>query len=170
MKLSLGFFLILTVILATTGCGKKEPEPVPSEPPLEKSPLSLSPLSAPVSDSPLPLPTGEPTQPNGEKFHLDKPLRAGTKEVTGRGPADIPLQVIDITAGGEILGSGIIDDDGSFAIGLGVPVEANRVIGIRLSVPKDPDTWLGLWALRGENARAIPNVGDFFDTAVSSSD
>jgi len=162
MKVFFKFFLILIVFAASAGCKKPGNEPTP-----EKSPLS--PLAAPTWNSPLgPLNTDLPAFP-GERFRLDTPLIAGTQKVSGQGPVNIPLQVVDITTGGEVMGNGKINDDGHFTISLGIPVPANHVIGIRLATAKDPNTWLSLWALRGENARAIPQIGDFFDTVISSS-
>lgn len=155
------FLLILMLLAAFTSCRKQESQPGPEASPSFASPLS--PLTAPVLDSPLPT-------PSDNRFHLDRPIAAGATAVSGRGPAGIPLQVVNITDGGEILGNGVIDDDGHFAIGLGVPVPPHRVIGIRLDGPKDPDTWLDLWALRGEDARFIPQAGEFFDTVISANE
>jgi hypothetical protein len=172
MKFSRMLIIFLVLAAAIAGCGKKEgePTPEPARPTASESPLS--PIPAPGAESPLDSPLAaveSPIQPKVmEHFKLDKPIKAGATEVSGRGPAGTPLQVVDITGGGEILGTGVIADDGSFIIKLGVPVEANRVIGISLSVAKDPNTWVDLWALRGEGARAIPQIGDFFDSDVSS--
>jgi hypothetical protein len=171
MKFSRMLMIVLVLATAIAGCGKKdgEPTPEPARPTASESPLS--PIPGPGAESPLdsPLAAGSPIQPMVvEHFKLDKPIKAGALEVSGRGPAGTPLQVVDITGGGEILGTGVIGDDGSFVIKLGVPVEENRVIGISLSVAKDRNTWVDLWALRGEGARAIPQIGDFFDSDVSS--
>ena len=157
MKFLPRFFFVFLVIVALVACNKKESEPEPGVSP-------LSPVVAPAAenDSPLPPPGG------AARLRLDKPLLAGANTVTGQGPAEIPLQVVDITAGGEILGGGVIGDDNQFSIDLGVPIPVNHVIGIQLATAKDPDTWLGLWALRGEEARAVPQIGDFFDSAISS--
>jgi hypothetical protein len=171
---SLSSIVLITLALALAAlpaCSQRKPTASPSsspEPTFESplSPLPASPL--PAVESPLAA-VESPIQPKVmEHFKLDKPIKAGATEVSGRGPAGTPLQVVDITGGGEILGTGVIADDGSFIIKLGVPVEANRVIGISLSVAKDPNTWVDLWALRGEGARAIPQIGDFFDSDVSS--
>jgi hypothetical protein len=171
MKLSRMFLFVLILTVALVGCGKDddEPEPVPAEPTAVESPVSPLPSSPlPAVDSPLAAVDSPLPAETMERFSLNKPLRAGATEVSGRGPAGTPLQVVDITSGGEVLGTGVINADGSFVIKLGVPIEANRAIGISLSVGKDPDTWLDLWALRGDGARAIPQIGDFFDSDVSS--
>jgi hypothetical protein len=173
MKFSRMLIFVLVLAATIAGCGKKdgEPTPEPARPTASESPLS--PIPAPGSESPLPASplaaADSPIAPQVmEQFKLDKPIKAGAMEVSGRGPAGIPLQAVDITSGGEILGTGVIADDGSFVIKLGVPIEENRVIGISLSVAKDANTWVELWALRGEGARAIPQIGDFFDSDVSS--
>jgi hypothetical protein len=164
MKFSRMLIFVIVLTVALVGCGKKDddPSPEPAEPTAVESPVSPLPASPlPAVDSPLPA-------ASVERFSLNKPLKAGAMEVSGRGPAGIPLQVVDITGGGEVLGTGVIEDDGSFLIKLGVPIEANRAIGISLSVGKDPNTWVDIWALRGDGARAIPQIGDFFDSDVSS--
>jgi hypothetical protein len=101
---------------------------------------------------------------------IDKPLVEGATRVTGRGPSGILLQVVDITMGGEVLGTGAIGDDNKFEIKLAVPLSAGRVIGIQLATPREAETWLALWELRGENAKSIPQMGYFFDSAVTVSD
>ncbi len=68
------------------------------------------------------------------------------------------------------MGNGTVDADGYFSIDLATPVPARHIIGIELAVAKDPNTWLDLWALRGEDARVIPQIGDFFDSVLSTSE
>ena len=147
-------FMLMGIVMIVVGCANGEkPEPT-------RSPLS--PVASPISDSPQPSPS-----PAGVRFNLDEPVVAEAMRVSGQGPSGIPLQVVDVTAGGEVLGSGRINSNGQFAIKLGKPIPATHVIGIQLGTAKDPDTWPGLWEMRGDGARAIPQVGDFFDSAVS---
>jgi hypothetical protein len=148
MKIIFRSFFTLLVLAILAGCC------IPIEPPPGESPLS------PLPESPLSLSTSQ-------RFNINKPIRAGAKEVSGQGPIGIPLQVVDITAGGQVLGTGTIDKNGNFSIKLNTPIEANRSIGIQLATAKDPDTWLDLWALRGEGAKVVPQIGEFFDSTVS---
>jgi len=140
--------LIIGVVLLA-GCG----QPAPSS-----SPLGLQ--------SPLQSPMDTPNVNSRVRFKLDIPLIEGMTRVTGQGPKGVLLHVVDITAGGEIIGRGTIGDDNRFEIKLTVPLKAGRKIGIELGTARESGTWLALWELRGENAEAIPQIGYFFDTAI----
>jgi|YNPMSStandDraft_1061717.scaffolds.fasta_scaffold73795_1 hypothetical protein len=154
-KRSLTVFLeLLVVLLSVSGCLRSTPS---------NSPLSLSPLESPL-ESPVKAPDA-----NEVRFKLDKPLIEGMSIVTGQGPKGVLLRVIDITAGGDVLGSGAINDDGKFRIELRVPLKAGHKVGIDLATPREAETWLMLWELRSEDAEAIPQMGYFFDTAVVTS-
>jgi len=151
-KRSLTVFLeVFVIVLSLSGCFQSMPS---------NSPLSLSPLESPV-ESPA-----EAPDTNEVRFKLDTPLIEGRNIVTGQGPTGILLRVVDITAGGDVLGSGAVNDDGKFRIELSVPLKAGHKVGIDLATPREAKTWLMLWELRGENAEAIPQMGYFFDTAV----
>jgi hypothetical protein len=154
-NLLIKFLLLVAFVILAVGCNTNDPK-------LTDSPLS--PLASPFSNSPQPSPPSK----SKLRFSIDEPVMSGTKEISGKGPSGIPLQVVDITTGGEVLGSGRISADGYFRIKLGKPIKENHIIGIQLATPKDPNTWTDLWAMRGEGARAIPQIGDFFDTVVSS--
>lgn len=144
----LAFFSMMAIILLSACHG-----PAPSSSPIIlQSPL-YSPLLTPAT--------------NDVHFALDVPLLQGMNYVTGWGPAGIRLQVVDITEGGEVIGSGIIGDDNKFKIDLANPLKHGRMICIELATPRDPETWLALWELRGENARAIPQMGYYFDCAIT---
>jgi hypothetical protein len=147
------FTFLFVILIALVGCSSKDSVIVTQESP-------LSPLASPAS-SPL-------SAPEIKRFNIDKPLSSGAIEVTGSGPAGIPLYVVDITAGGKILGQGVIDSDGHFLIKLGKPLKERHIIGIRLADAKDPSTWTELWSMRGDGARAIPQIGDFFDSVITS--
>ena len=148
--LQLIFVLVGSILL--TSCGQLVPS---------SSPLSLQ--------SPLQSPVETPNVDDKVHFKLDTPLIEGMTRVTGQGPSGVPLRVVDITAGGEVIGSGTIGGDSRFEIKLTVPLKACRKIGIELGTAREPGTWFALWELRSENAEAIPQMGYFFDTAVVES-
>ena len=149
--------LILSVfcLIILTGCGGNNGTSTPYGSP-------VSPLVSPVYNSPLP-------SPEVKHFEINEPLLFGATEITGSGPPNIPLHVVDVTAGGQVLGQGIINSDGHFSIKLGEPLGERRIIGIQLATAKDPDTWTDLWSMRGDGARAIPQIGDFFDSVITLS-
>ena len=126
----------------------------------------------PPSDEMVPLsaypaPGGNESPAAGTHFRIDLPVLEGATELTGAGPAGTPIQVVDISMNGSVLGNGVIGDDERFAIQLATALEANRIIGIELAIPRDSDTWTQLWELRGENARSIPNLGYYLDSIVT---
>lgn len=140
---------LLVIILSLLGCFQFMPNSSP-----------LSPLKLSV-ESPVKMP-----DTNKVRFKLDKPLIEGMTIVTGQGPKGVLLQVVDVTAGGDVLGSSAINDNGRFRIELRAPLRAGHKVGIELATPREAETWLMLWELRGEDAEAIPQMGYFFDTAV----
>jgi hypothetical protein len=103
------------------------------------------------------------------QFSIDEPVVAGDLEVTGQGPVGVPLQLVNISSGGKVLSSTTIDKNNYFKFSLAKPLKDGHIIGIQLAAAKNPDTWLELWAQRGDNARAIPRLGDFFDSTIVSS-
>jgi hypothetical protein len=153
--------LVLIVTVLTYGCEPKETNPETSIQNAYPSPIIEESI---VPQDPYPSPINE-NDSSTVKFRLNSIFEEDTK-VTGLGPNGTPIEVVDITFN-EVIGSGVITEENSFSIELARPIVATRVIGIRLSIPKDADTWLDLWELRGENARSIPNLGYFFDSVIS---
>ena len=132
-------------------------EEIPYPPPHDNEVMSG--YSDPVEDE---LPEVETNH-----FRIISPLKEGDMQIQGEGPEEIPLEIIDITISGVVLGSGIINKKGTFVIHLTSPLIPNHLIGIQLGVQRENINWDELWALRGPNARSIPNLGYFFDTAIT---
>lgn len=101
-------------------------------------------------------------------MRLNKPVQEGAVEVSGSGPAGLPIIIADVTFMGEELGSGQIDANGNFAIKLGKPLEKDHRIGIGLGDlkgtqwEKEPFSDPGFF---GDESMQIPMVGFFYDTA-----
>ena len=110
-------------------------------------------------------PPADGNEVEGTRFEIDLPVYAGESEISGTGKAGTPLELIDITFGG-ILGSTVVDSNERFAIKLASELEPDRLIGIRMSVPRESEEWAELWEMRSKNARSVPNVGYFLDTVV----
>jgi hypothetical protein len=156
----LNYLVFLVLVSALLGCRSK-PSPMPTSSPLE-SPL--------VEDSPIststPRPTLEPTE-EIRPFQLDKPIQVGATRVTGRGPANVPVVLMDITLGGVALSVSAVDQRGEFEFKLSEPLEARHRIGITLADLSGTE-----WkredfyseAYHGDEAFSVPNVGFFFDT------
>lgn len=96
-----------------------------------------------------------------KRFTIDEPVEAGSAEITGTGPANIPIKVINISFVGETIGSGIIENDGTFRISLATPLEANHVIGLQLG-----DQSLETSFIDGPDYTNIPMIGLVLTQAV----
>jgi hypothetical protein len=147
--------LLIGLLALSSGCGKK----TPSAP---ESPLNISsPLQA--QTSPLaPAPATRDVIP----FQLDRPISPGATVVTGRGPAGVPVVLLDVTFGGPLLASGVIGSDNKFELELDSPLEARHRIGITLG-NLDGSEWQATDfsdEFHGEEAMNFPQIGFFFDT------
>jgi hypothetical protein len=107
-------------------------------------------------------PTEEPT---GILFALDKPIAAGAESVSGVGPPDLTVYILNVTFMGEQMGTAVIGDDGRFS----VPVDPIQP-GIRIGLTADVTT-IGLTEediLPGDGEIGVPQVGYFYDSFVIS--
>lgn len=103
------------------------------------------------------------TTSDGILLALDKPIKEETTTVTGEGPAGLPITIINITQMGESLGSGVINEEGKFSVTVS-PLAVGTRIGLQADVAA-----LGLNQddiKLGSEARNVPLVGFFFDTAL----
>lgn len=134
--------------------------------PTEQVPPTKAPTETTTGDSPLLLSPISPPAAEQIHFRIETPLLAGATTISGQGPAGTPIEVVDITVAGEVIGTGTIGDDRRFVVSLVRPLQAGHMIGITLATAREAETWPGLWELRGENARAIPQLGYYFDTGL----
>ena len=100
-------------------------------------------------------------------FELDKTVEAGATQVKGRGPAGVPVMIVDITLGGNVLGTGTIGSDGTFVVDLYSELESLHRIGLALAnlagtqwdeMDFRDERYFGSLALN------VPQVGFFYDT------
>jgi len=117
-----------------------------------------SPLQSPVSVSVLPEPTAPSSIP---AIRFDEPLLEGGIEVSGTGPAGVPILIMDASL--QItLGSGPIGPDGKFSIQVDPPLIAPNLIGIMLDEGRSsPYTKEQLPCI--DRCRDQPLVGLLFD-------
>jgi hypothetical protein len=127
-------------------------------------------------DQSYPAPAPSPTPRKGADvmlvpFRIQKPVLAGTTQVTGTGPANVPVTLANLSLMGDILGESTIQPDCTYTIQLSKPLEKNTWIGITFSNLKGtqwvPDDFLNP-AFRSEGAQQVPQVGFFFDTATAT--
>lgn len=149
-QLSLGL-----VVLFVLGC--TSPSPVPSQSPL------VSPLVSAVAT-----PTLGPTFVlDGPNFEI-APIKAGDTVVTGHGPVNLPIVIVDVTYSANPLGNGTISDSGSFTITLSKPAPEGHSIGIQVvDVAGSPYTptqefMAALDAKAGPGFRYYPTLGPVY--------
>ncbi len=68
----------------------------------------------------------------GPDFSINTPLTTSDTVVTGTGPAGVPIILIDASEMGELLGSTVIGEDGTFEFELSENLTEKHQIGIQL--------------------------------------
>ncbi|MBV7329270.1 hypothetical protein KFU94_13740 [Chloroflexi bacterium TSY] len=99
--------------------------------------LTPTPPSASDSDDAYPAPVDvEVAVPEGvvigPDFTIHRPVVAGSLFVSGTGPANVPIRLIDMTEMGPILAETLIDPDGNFIFELQEPLKAEHSIALRI--------------------------------------
>lgn len=160
------FLLSWVLVGALTACASNQVTPTPNTayPAGYPSPTG-SVATAPTPAAGYPAPRDLPT-PIGIPITLQTPLSAEATEVRGRGPAGLPITIIDISLGGEVLGAGVIGADGTFAVAVNVPLQIPNLIGVQVNSDVassySPDaTFLCL-----NRCRDFPSVGLVYDYGV----
>ncbi len=156
------YTILVTVLLFSfvfTGCSTTSPQPsIPTSSSQNNQPetaataeqayplplTSTGNLANPAYPSPTQLdnsnsayPGPQPTINKGTEvkpvpFLFTRPIQVGATQVSGTGPADIPISLVDITLNGEVLGTTTIKSDGTFSFET-KPLEADHWIGVALS-------------------------------------
>lgn len=120
-------------------------------------------------DTPNPYPGKEVAEPSPDAFRLKKPIYAGEIAVRGTGPVGVPVLLLDLTRMGFFLGKTVIGDNGQFVFNLSSPLESGHRIGIALG-NLDGTSWepedFYPHHYYGDEARQIPKIGFFYDTAM----
>lgn len=145
-------------------------EPIPTkesqlESPLDTRNAQISPL---LADSPLATPI-LPTPIPVVQFKIDTPVYAGMDSISGSGPANLPLVLINITDGGEPLGEAETDEDGNFEMDLDADLLAGRRIGLTIGDLSDSELTYEHFLDRGfygDTALSVPRIGFFYTTLM----
>ena len=158
MKKSIMILLVIMLVLLLSSC--KTTTPSPAYPPPQNTPLE--PL-------PYPWPTEEPiSNPNAVPFRITKPVIEGMTEVSGTGPAGVPIILVDVTEMGLTLAEGVITPEGTWVLTTPTLVKGQR---IGLSYNEVPGSNLTAKDFQGpgflgDEPRTVPTVGFFYDTAL----
>jgi hypothetical protein len=103
----------------------------------------------------------------GPNFEI-APIKIGDMRVSGRGPANLPIMLVDVTLSAKPLGNGTIDSSGNFTIDLAKPAPEGHSIGIQVvdvtGSPYAPtqDLVLALSAKAGPGFRDYPTLGPVY--------
>ncbi len=131
-----------------------------------KPTTGVSPLASPLQNqiqSPVmtPVLTATPSLP---PLKLDEPLYAGATQVSGTGPAGVPIIIMDISAMSAI-GSGEVDEKGEFVVEVSPALVSPNLVGIMFDdartspYPKETLPCVG-------TCRDQPLIGLLFDRVV----
>jgi hypothetical protein len=109
------------------------------------------------------------TNANVTPFKFDKPIVEGTTEITGVGPAGVPIVLTDISSTPQMLANAVISSSGKFTFKVSKPFVKDQRLGLGLVNLKD-SPWVDKNfvdpGFQGPEPTQIPNVGVFYDTAV----
>ncbi|QRN83004.1 hypothetical protein JR338_11395 [Chloroflexota bacterium] len=152
-------FIIATLILV--GC-QSTPSTEPAQVDVNSTEASES--GYPISDG-YPVGEYEITYVMGPDFSIDTPLKTGDLVVTGTGPAGVPIILIDATDVGELLGTTVISDDGTFQIDLANGLPEQHQIGIQLGDLTGTDLNANDFVYN-DNYYVRPLIGIMFDMAL----
>jgi len=194
MKHRYGLVVFLLIIILSISACSEAATPESTQVPVENTPqptaeLADAPYPAPGGELPTapainlaypepgselpagsdvyPEPGDTPVDPSITPFQLNKPVIDGMTEVSGMGPAGVPIMIVDITVMGNILGQGTIGDDGTFLIVVPV-LEKDHRIGVALDnlegTPWSPEDFTEDYA--GDEAYMSPMIGIFYDSTL----
>jgi hypothetical protein len=101
----------------------------------------------------------------GPDFTLNTPVKATDTEVSGSGPAGVPIKLVDVSNSGETLAENTIGSDGTFKFDVSGKLVAGNSIGLKLGNVEgtglDPNGFLS-----GPGYVDMPFVGTLFDSTV----
>lgn len=102
----------------------------------------------------------------GPDFFIDEPVRASDTVITGSGPANVPILLVNVSFVGELIASTVIDESGRFRFELEQPLQATHSIGLQLGDITGTN-FLESQFLYNENYYERPFIGIiFFMTTV----
>jgi hypothetical protein len=184
MKFKLLIAPILVLLLLLIGCNTQETEETSTVQTPQTNPMQKENTTYPIIKPEVEIQNGYPVDasekenetsyptmenlsnfPKGPEFNINEPLSEGDTQVTGTGPADVPINLVDVSEMGLFIAETIINKDGTFIFSFQDPLEAGHSIGIQLGdiegTDIDPND-----LLYNENYYERPLIGILFDMVV----
>lgn len=100
----------------------------------------------------------------GPKFTINKPVKATDTQITGTGPAGVPIRLIDVTQAGEVIAITTIRDDGSFSFDVAGKLVAGHRVALTLG-DTTGTTFNPVDFISGPGYQDFPLIGILFDSA-----
>jgi hypothetical protein len=161
--------LSAAIVLSSCASGARSTQPPSPGPsmtglplPYPIDPTSMAQLPYPV-DSAISTPSRQAVP-----IRLNRPVVEGATEVTGTGPASLPILLQDVTFMGGKLADAVISPDGTFVFKV-APLEKNHRIGVAVGDltgtswrAEDFDNSL-YW---GPESMMVPQVNFYYDTSL----
>jgi hypothetical protein len=135
-------------MIMVSGCIANEPTELPTTTSQQSDLVTDTPTTPTESDVstgyPINTPdanpeTGYPIENNqstattqGPEFSISVPVEEGALEVTGTGPANVPLRLVSVSEVGRVMAETVINGEGNFTFNLDEPLEAGMTIGLML--------------------------------------
>lgn len=123
------YTLILLAILFTSCINNNQTEALGYPISEEGYPITYESNDKPIG---YPIKTEESLILPGPVFMINTPVKEGDMVVTGTGPSEVPIILVDVTEVGTILGDTIIDENGIFEFSLTSPLQSGHSIGLQL--------------------------------------
>ena len=128
----MGWWRLMVLALLLGGCTQAGPAPQPANTATAGVaggdaggyPAPQASYPAPVAGYPA------PTTQAGPKFTINEPVKTTDAQVTGTGPAGVPLRLVDVSQAGEVIASTTIGSDGTFRFDVAGKLTAGNRIGL----------------------------------------
>lgn len=172
--------IVLLVPLVLVGCGPTSPEPAtpsatpaaPGQPAQPGYPAPAQPgypapaqpgYPAPAGAGGYPVPQVE--YPEGPEFRMNVPVRSSDTQVSGTGPAGVPINLINVEDNGTVIGQTTIAEDGTYTVDVTGNMGPSQMIAVTLGDISDTDLQRENF-IQGPGYVELPFVGRIFTSTV----
>lgn len=101
----------------------------------------------------------------GPEFKINAPVRSTDKQISGTGPANVPIKLLNITQSGATIAESKIGDDGSFTIDVSGGFIAGDRIAVSLGNTQGTDINPNDF-ISGPGYQDFPFIGVIFDSVL----